>query len=153
MYVKLDTSGKILYSAEWKVDETYIETNNAVLRGYDGGLYYEDELPIPPEPTEEEKAAALQAQYTAPIQSILDGEAQKLGYDNCLSVCSYVDTGVSKYDTEGKAFRQWRSDVWSKAFELLEQIKAGEATMPTEEELKAYLPELVIDYEAKGYTI
>lgn len=106
-----------------------------------------------PEPTEEEKAAALQAQYTTIVQSILDDEAQKLGYDNCLSVCSYVDTGVSKYDTEGKAFRQWRSEVWEKAFEMLDQIKAGSATMPTEDELKAILPELVINYNTTGYTI
>ena len=106
-----------------------------------------------PEPTEEEKTAALQAQYVVMVQAILDNEAKAYGYDSILSVCSYVDTGVSKYDTEGKAFRQWRSEVWEKAFEMLEQIKAGEVAMPTEEELKAYLPELVIDYETKGYTI
>ena len=105
------------------------------------------------EPTEEEKAKLLENQYTSMVQAILDSEAKAYGYDSIISVCSYVDTGVSKYDTEGKAFRQWRSEVWHKAFELFEQIKVGEATMPTEEELKALLPELVIDYETKRYTI
>lgn len=99
-----------------------------------------------PEPTEEEKAAALQAKYTALIQSILDGEAQKLGYDNCLSVCSYVDTGVSKFDDESKAFRLWRSVVWAKGYELLEEVQAGEREIPTEEELVELLPKLTITY-------
>ena len=57
-----------------------------------------------PEPTEEEIKAQLQAQYTNYIQSILDTEAKKLGYDSCLSVCSYIDTGVTKFDIERRSF-------------------------------------------------
>ena len=56
-----------------------------------------------PEPTEEEIKAQLQAQYTNYIQSILDDEAKKLGYDSCLSVCSYVNTGVTKFDAERRS--------------------------------------------------
>lgn len=99
-----------------------------------------------PEPTEEEKAAALQAQYTALVQSILDTKAQKLGYDNCNSVCTYVDTGVQKFDDEGRAFRAWRSAVWAKGYEILDAVKAGEMAIPTEEELVEMLPKLVIAY-------
>lgn len=99
-----------------------------------------------PEPTEEEKAAALQTQYTALIQSMLDKEAQKLGYDNCNSVCTYVDTGVAKFDAEGVAFRKWRSAVWNKGYEILAMVKAGDMAIPTEEELVKLLPKLVITY-------
>lgn len=56
-----------------------------------------------PESTEEEIKAQLQAQYTNYIQSILDDEAKKLGYDSCLSVCSYVNTGVTKFDAERRS--------------------------------------------------
>lgn len=99
-----------------------------------------------PEPTQEEQEAALQDQYTALIQSMLDKEAQKLGYDNCNSVCTYIDTGVQKFDDEGRAFRAWRSAVWAKGYEILDAVKAGEMAIPTEEELVEMLPKLVIAY-------
>ena len=99
-----------------------------------------------PEPTPEEQEAALQMQYTALIQSMLDKDAQKLGYDNCNSVCTYVDTGVPKFDDEGRAFRAWRSAVWAKGYEILDAVKAGEIAIPTEAELVEMLPKLVIAY-------
>lgn len=99
-----------------------------------------------PEPTQEEKNAHTQARLTAFVQNILDEEAHRLGYDSCLSVCSYVDTGVTKFDDEGKAFRSWRSAVWAKGYEILNAVLAGEREIPTEEELLAELPALVIVY-------
>lgn len=98
------------------------------------------------EPTAEEKNAKIQAQLTNAVQHVLDNEAQKLNYDSCLSVCSYVDTGVSKFDDEGKAFRAWRSAVWAKGYEILNAVLAGEREIPTEEELLAELPSLAIVY-------
>lgn len=59
--------------------------------------------PTPPEPTPEEQKALLQKQYTDFIQSMLDTEAQKLGYDNCNSVCTYINSGVDKFDTERRS--------------------------------------------------
>lgn len=52
-----------------------------------------------PEPTPEE----IQKEYTDFIQSMLDKEAQKLGYDNCNSVCTYINSGVDKFDTERRS--------------------------------------------------
>lgn len=120
---------------------------NSLIKGAlieDKGSYYE--VVAIPEPTAEELAAALQAQYTALIQSMLDKEAQKLGYDNCNSVCTYVDTGVAKFDAEGVAFRKWRSAVWAKGYELLAEVQAGTRPIPTEEELVELLPKLEIVY-------
>ena len=110
--------------------------------------------PEKPEPTQEEIEAALQAQYTRLIQSILDKEAYALGYTgpgeavdgSCMSVCSYVDTGVKKFDDEGKAFRTWRSAVWAKGYEILDAVKAGEMEIPSEDELVEMLPKLEILY-------
>ena len=95
-----------------------------------------------PEPTVEE----LQEQLTNSVQHILDTKAQELLYDNCLSVCSYIDTGVQKFDDEGKAFRAWRSQVWAKGYEILAEVREGKREIPTEEQLIAELPELVIAY-------
>ena len=99
-----------------------------------------------PEPTEEEIKAQLQAQYTNYIQFILDAEAKELGYDSCLSVCSYINTGVAKFDAEGEAFRSWRSAVWNKGYEVLALVLAGEMEIPSYEELVELLPKLEIVY-------
>ena len=100
-----------------------------------------------PEPTQEEINARTQKRLTAAVQRVLDKKAQELLYDNCLSVCSYIDTGVSKFDAEGKAFRAWRSQVWAKGYEILAEVQEGKREIPSQEELLAELPELVIVYE------
>ena len=116
--------------------------NNAYIE--DKGDYYE--VMAIPEPTPEEIAERIQKQLTDAVQHVLDSKAQELLYDNCLSVCSYVDTGVPKFDAEGKAFRVWRSAVWAKGYEILAQVQAGQRAIPTEEQLIAELPQLVINY-------
>lgn len=98
------------------------------------------------EPTKEEIEQQVQAQLTSVVQHVLDSKAQELLYDSCLSVCSYIDTGVAKFDAEGRAFRAWRSAVWAKGYEILAQVQAGERAIPTEAELIAELPQLVIEY-------
>lgn len=35
-----------------------LSTNKRIINGFDGGLYFEDELPLPPAPTYKEKRAA-----------------------------------------------------------------------------------------------
>ena len=122
--------------AEW------CNENNAFIE--DKGDYYE--VVAIPEPTKEEIEAQVQKQLTDAVQHVLDAKAQELNYDNCLSVCSYIDTGVPKFDAEGKAFRAWRSQVWAKGYEILAQVQEGKREIPTEEELIAELPELVIEY-------
>lgn len=107
------------------------------------GYFFVEKIP---EPTVEEEQARIQAELTSAVQRVLDNKAQELIYDSCLSVCSYIDTGVSKFDAEGKAFRAWRSAVWAKGYEILAQVQAGQRGIPTESELIAELPELVIEY-------
>lgn len=90
----------------------------------------------------------VQSMLTAKVQKYLDTTAQKLGYDSCLSVCSYVDTGVTKFDEEGAAFRKWRSAVWEKDYEIVAAVRAGARSVPTEAELFAELPAIELDREA-----
>ena len=121
-------------------NNAYIDEIEAI-----GGARRFQIMPIP-EPTIEEKQAKIQAHLTQVVQHVLDAKAQELNYDNCLSVCSYIDTGVAKFDAEGRAFRAWRSSVWAKGYEILAQVQAGQRTIPTEEQLIAELPKLVINY-------
>lgn len=114
---------------------------------YDGNWYVAGYAPVKPQELIETE---LQKQYTRLIQSILDKEAYALGYTGedekvagaCNSVCTYVDTGVQKFDDEGRAFRAWRSAVWAKGYEILAAVKAGEMAIPTEDELVEMLPKL-----------
>lgn len=114
-----------------------------VEQGCDGQWYLQGYAPQKPKELVE---AEIQAQLTDAVQRVLDNKAQELLYDNCLSVCSYIDTGVPKFDAEGKAFRAWRSAVWAKGYEILAQVQAGQRAIPTEAELIAELPQLVIEY-------
>jgi hypothetical protein len=134
---------------------------DTIKRNYDRGLWtaamvkiavkkgvithdeYESIVAVPYGDTPEE----VQAMLTAKVQKYLDTAAQKLGYDSCLSVCSYVDTGVAKFDEEGEAFRKWRSAVWAKGYEIVAQVQASTRPIPTEEELFAELPTLELDRE------
>lgn len=88
------------------------------------------------------KIKALEEQYTAQVQAMLDEAAKALGYDSCLSVCSYIDTGVEKFDKEGVQFRRWRSAIWARGYELLDEVKAGERPVPTPEKLPGLMPKL-----------
>lgn len=89
----------------------------------------------------------IQAMLTVKVQKYLDTTAQKLGYDSCLSVCSYVDTGVAKFDQEGEAFRKWRSQVWAKGYEIVAQVQDGSREIPTEQQLFSELPTIQLDRE------
>ena len=104
------------------------------------------QIVAPVEPTQEEIEQQIQKQLTNAVQSVLDKKAQELLYDSCLSVCSYIDTGVAKFDAEGRAFRSWRSAVWAKGYEILAQVQTGQRAIPTEEQLIAELPKLIINY-------
>lgn len=88
----------------------------------------------------------IQSYYTQEIQNYLDSEAKKLGYDSCLSVCSYINTGIPKFDAEGEAFRTWRSAVWAYGYETLNKALAGEIEIPTLQDFISSLPQLVITY-------
>lgn len=104
--------------------------------------------PAPETPSEEERLVDEQKRLTDLVQRFLDAKAQELNYDSCLSVCSYVDTGVQKFDDEGAAFRAWRSAVWEKGYAIVADVKAGKRGVPTEEELFAELPTLNVTYSA-----
>lgn len=85
--------------------------------------------------------------FRSAIQSWMDGEAMKLGYDSILSVCSYINTGNPKFDAEGEGFRQWRSAVWARGYELIDEVIAGQREVPDDPaDVIALLPELVIVY-------
>lgn len=45
MFIQLNEKNEIIASASFKVDNTFIETNKNIVRGFDGKLYFEEEKP------------------------------------------------------------------------------------------------------------
>jgi non-ribosomal peptide synthetase component F len=97
-------------------------------------------VPKPPPP---EPAAAL----TQALQAYMDARAGGYGYDDLKAVCGYLpDDPNPRFAAEGTAFRAWRSNVWTAAYEHLALVQAGEAPFPTIDEAIAMMPALVITY-------
>lgn len=84
-----------------------------------------------------------QARLTAAVQKHLDYKAKERGYDSILSACSYAATANS-YQAEGQKFLAWRAACWDKCYQILGAVKAGTRSIPTEAELLAELPVLVL---------
>lgn len=103
------------------------------------GVTVED-YEVPPSPAE------IQKKLVDAVQEYMDKKAQELNYDNCLSVCSYFNSDVEKFDKEGAAFRTWRSSVWQKCYQVLDECLAGTRSVPTSQELIEELPLLDINY-------
>ena len=109
---------------------------------YVGGVL--EDIPAPevvvPEPyvptAEEVKQSLIYA-----VQSHLDALARARGYDGILSAVTYAgDSIVSTFDTEGQAYKQWRTQVWAFCYAYLAEVQAGTRAVPTGAELIALLP-------------
>ena len=54
------------------IGATQEETTEAIVTGYDGKLYVEGTEPTPPGPTELEQIQAIQANYQAPLDTLME---------------------------------------------------------------------------------
>lgn len=79
------------------------------------------------------------------VQDYMDSTAKELRYDGIASAVSYAEEpSVPKFQEEGQAFRAWRSLVWAKCYEILDEVNDGKRPIPSDEELIAELPQLVL---------
>lgn len=85
----------------------------------------------------------LKTKLTSAVQAHLDSEAQAKGYDNILSASSYAGF-TNAFQAEAISFLEWRSAVWTYAYQVLADVKAATRTAPTVEELIAELPVRVV---------
>lgn len=122
---------------EYSECATWCNANGTTIE--DKGDYYECvAIPPPPPLTPEELKQAL----TDAVQVHMDETAEAKGYDNIFTVCTYIDTGVERFDEDGRKARVWRSACWSYCYAQLALFEAGEREIPTAEELIAELPKL-----------
>lgn len=85
-------------------------------------------------------------EYKEAIQTFMDSEAQKLGYDNVFTVISYENDDNPKFATEASAFKKWRSAVWTYGLGELNKALNGEIEIPSIDEFISSLPTLNIEY-------
>lgn len=90
-------------------------------------------------------AAAPHGVGLSAYEEHMDDAARALNYDDIATACTYADEpAVTKFQVEGLAFRAWRSEVWATCYAILGEVNDGSRAIPTDEELLAELPELVL---------
>lgn len=84
--------------------------------------------------------AQVMADTLVAIQNLLDTTAQSHGYDNIVSVISYVGSSRPKWNAEGLRAKAWRDDCWAKAEEIKDAVLAGSIPLPSVAEVLAQMP-------------
>jgi hypothetical protein len=90
-----------------------------------------------------EALAATKQQLIGVVQSYMDKEAKTKGYDSILSLCSYATSVDVRFSAEGQAGVNWRDEVWTFGYALLNQVETTSTVIPTEDELIGMLPPMV----------
>lgn len=84
-------------------------------------------VPPAPEPLTPEQ---LQATVVQATQARLDEFARTRNYDGILSACTYADSSVPKFATEGQYAVQARDTTWAALYALLAEVQAGARPAP-----------------------
>lgn len=103
--------------------------------------------PLPPETVAANiaaKSAEIYNQLDAAVSDHLNEQAVKMGYENRLSICAYINSAIPKFNDEAAAFVAWRDQVWSVCLQILSDVSAGARQPPTAEQLIAELPEFTL---------
>jgi len=140
-FAKLNTDGTL--SSANKQHEGFVSLE-LFERSEDGSFYtyYNDDFTVDVEKEmAEDKANTLQAMESA-IQSHIDAQAKKLGYDNIGSIGKYLGYD-NPFRTECEKLGVFNSNCWIKSFEVQTQVEGGEIPMPTVDELITMMPEYV----------
>lgn len=78
------------------------------------------------------------------VQQHLDKTAQVRKYDSLLSLCTYATSTNAVFQAEGQAGVQWRDDMWTKVYQILDQIDLGDRPASTTfDDIAKELPVLI----------
>ena len=109
---------------------------------FDGAAWIVRVRPTPEPPELPEPPAVTTTDYTRAVQAALDSKARERNYDGILSACTYVTSGVPKFQAEGQVCVAWRDAVWAYCYDVLAQVQAQTIPQPTVAELVAGMPTL-----------
>ena len=82
----------------------------------------------------------------AAVQAHMDKKAKEYGYGDLQSAVTYADEpAVARFQEEGRAFRAWRSIVWDRCIQMLEDFKAGKIQVSGKAQVIEMLPVFPLD--------
>lgn len=76
-----------------------------------------------------QKVQAIQDEVVNATQQRLDTFAQTRGYDNMLSLCTYVSSPNETFKAEGQYGVEARDATWSKLYEIFNEVESGTRPM------------------------
>lgn len=79
---------------------------------------------------------------TQMVQKHLDDTAKTRGYDNIMSLCTYITDPDQQFAFEGQAGVNWRSSVWRTCYNIMGAVQQGLRPIPTIEQLLSELPDI-----------
>lgn len=87
---------------------------------------------------------ALMSSIVDAVQSRLDNFSRTRNYDGILSACTYTNSTVLKFQSEGQYCVQARDATWSRLYELMAEVENGTRPMPASyADVESELPALV----------
>ena len=93
-----------------------------------------------PEPADAKTKEQIIEEYQAAVQKRLDDFAQTRNYSGILSACTYAESAVARFKTEGQYCVSVRDSTWAKCYEILNAVNSNSRPMPTLEQLMSELP-------------
>lgn len=105
---------------------------------YRAGIIPKQMFVPPPTPMQE-----MIRQAEVAVEDYVDVTAQNLGYNSIVTAVGYADEpAVPKFQAEGRKLRAWRSLVWAKCYEILNDVVTKKRKAPTIAQLLKELPTL-----------
>lgn len=125
------------------LDQHYDESELTYIGTADCGTYYLKGHERP-QPTMQEMIDRKKAEMDAVVQELLDSTAKTKGFTNGVYCAGYAGDPDPEFDAHGTAFKIWRSKVWRKCYQILDQVESGEIPIEdiTAEYVLGQLPEI-----------
>lgn len=130
----------------WKVPYNYsangyfVSIDNSVPTAENAIYVGHIEYPADPQLYAAYRQKQIVDNYTDIVQNILDKTAQSRGYDNFISLSTYVNSSYIPFKNDAINALAWRDSVWVTCFDILAKGTSGEIPIPTEEEFITMLP-------------
>lgn len=77
-----------------------------------------------------EKLYALQNEIVMGTQNRLDDFAKMRGYDGIMSACTYANSKIPRFSSDGKYCSDLRDATWAKLYEILGEVQSGVRPVP-----------------------
>jgi hypothetical protein len=122
MFIELDKKGNIAASADFKFSDSAIETSRNIVHGYDGKLYFEDEVPTTP-------VEILQSRKLWELKKSRDKYKENWGYSD--NIYSNLKDGLTSNPELLEKYRDFLSNLITK----YDTFKGAIKTAQTQEDL------------------